>query len=77
MEKLHKIIAGVLDIDIGEIKPGLEREVTEEWDSFNHLLIIHELEKELGIKFALAEVEQIKTLEDLEKIVAGKFENNE
>ncbi len=76
MEKLHKILSGILDLELEEIKPGLEREVTEEWDSFNHLLIIHELEKELGIKFAIDEVEKIKTLEDLEKIVSEKLAKN-
>ena len=73
MEKLHEVVARVFDLESDEINYEMAREVTEEWDSFNHLLLIHEIEKEMGIKFAISEVEQIKTLKDLELAISKKL----
>ena len=47
MDSLKQIVSRVLNID--SINENVSRNNTEEWDSFNHLLLISEIEKELGV----------------------------
>jgi len=72
MEGLKKIVAKVLSIDEIEVNNSLTMGNAEQWDSFNHLLLISEIEKEIGIKFSIQEVEKIKSFKDLKEIVSSK-----
>lgn len=72
MKDLEKIVMRVLNIEEDKIIAELSRNTTEEWDSFNHLLLINEIEKNLGIKFSISEVEKIKTFGQLQEIIAKK-----
>lgn len=72
MMDLKEIAAKVLGISIDRVTDGLERNENEEWDSLNHLLLISEIEKDMKIKFTIAEVEKIKTFKELKEIVLGK-----
>ena len=72
MDNLKKIVAKVLNIDEIRVNDSLSMSNAEEWDSFNHLLLISEIEKELGITFSIQEVEKIKSFRDLREIVSSK-----
>ncbi len=72
MEGLKKIVAKVLNLDEIRVNDTLTIGNAEQWDSFNHLLLISEIEKELGITFSIQEVEKIKSFKDLRGIVSGK-----
>jgi len=72
MEALKKIVAKVLNVDESKVDDSLTIDHTEQWDSFNHLLLISEIEKNLGIKFSIQEVEKIKSFKDLREIVLSK-----
>ena len=72
MTELKKLFARVLDINEQDVTEETSRENTEKWDSFNHLLLINELEKEFNIRFTMEEVEKIKTFKDIKKIVTEK-----
>jgi acyl carrier protein len=72
MEKLAAIVARVLDIEPGKVTDELSRENAESWDSFNHLLLISEIEKDLGIQFSMEEVEAIHTSRQLKETVRNK-----
>jgi len=57
---------------------GISREVitnetspanTEEWDSFNGLLLATELEKKFCVKFSFEEVLEVKNVGDIKKIL--------
>jgi len=72
MDQLKEIVARVLDIKIDMIDDNLKRDDTEKWDSFNHLLLISEIEKNLGVKFSISDVEKIKSFKELRQIVSGK-----
>lgn len=76
-EKLKDIVSSVLNIDKGKINDDLARNSIPEWDSFNHLMLISEIEKRLEIKFSMQEVEQIKTFKDIRILVSTKVEKNE
>lgn len=72
MVNLKQIVARVLNIKESKVTPMLSRGTTEEWDSFNHLLLISEIEKKFGIKFTISEVERVKTFKELQKLVEKK-----
>lgn len=72
MENLKRIVAKVLNIDEIKVNDSLTMENAEQWDSFNHLLLISEIEKNLGITFSIQEVEKIKSFKTLREIVLSK-----
>ena len=72
MEGLKKIVAKVLNLDEIRVNDTLTIGNAEQWDSFNHLLLISEIEKELGITFSIQEVEKIKSFKGLREIVLSK-----
>ena len=72
MKELKKIVAKVLNVDETKVNNNLTMNNAEQWDSFNHLLLISEIEKNLGITFSIQEVEKIKSFKDLREIVSSK-----
>ena len=74
MDNLKKIVAKVLNIDEIRVNDGLSMSNAEQWDSFNHLLLISEIEKELGIAFSIQEVERIKSFKELREMALGKVQ---
>ena len=73
MKELKKIVVKVLNIDEIEVNDTLTMENAKQWDSFNHLLLISEIEKEMSITFSIQEVEKIKSFKDLREIVSSKI----
>lgn len=69
MSALYEIVSRVLEIPLDQVKSELSRETTTQWDSFNHLMLISEIEKELGVTFPLSGIEDINTVADLERFV--------
>jgi acyl carrier protein len=72
MKELVEIVSETFSIDKNSIKDNLSREHVAEWDSFNHLLLIHEIEKQLGITFTMQEVTSIQDYKRLRELVATK-----
>lgn len=72
MSNLKDIVSKTLGLKPEMVNNGLSREKSEAWDSFNHLLLISGIEKELGVRFTMAEVEKIKTYKDLADMVGRK-----
>lgn len=70
--ELRQLVARVFDIPVSEVTDQLERGKLEVWDSLNHLLLISEIEKEMGIEFTTDEVLEINTFKDVRKIVSKK-----
>lgn len=72
MDKLKEIFSKLLCIDLKLVNDSISRENTEEWDSFNHLLLVSAIEKELGITLTISEVEKIKSFGQLAQIISEK-----
>lgn len=73
-EKIISIIARILDVDIETVESDTAIGDLPEWDSFHHIQIIAELEKEFGIKYTtedLAEIEDVSDLISLTKEIIG------
>ena len=77
MENLRQIVSRVLNLGMDKINDELSRNNAEEWDSFNHLLLISEIEKEIKVKFTMLEVERIKTFKELQEVISKKRKYNE
>lgn len=69
MEKLYEIVSRVLNIPLEKIDDSVSRDTTEEWDSFNHLLLISEIEKEMGVTFTIKEVGETRDVLALKAIL--------
>lgn len=59
----------------GPIEESWTSENIEAWDSMGHLMLIMALESEFGVKFEIDELFQIKSIADIEKILASKKVN--
>jgi acyl carrier protein len=70
-EKLKSIVSKVFGIPPEEVNDTL-RKGDGEWDSFNHLLLISEIEKKFVVKFSISQIENINKLEDLRHIIIDK-----
>ena len=73
MKDLNSIMSRVLGIPLDHIHDQLTRDGTPEWDSFNHLMLVSEVEKNMGIRLSMAEIESIKTYDNLIRIVQKKI----
>jgi len=72
MDELKKLLATVLNIDYEKVDDSLSRETTEEWDSFNHLMLMSEIEKEFQISFSLQEIEEARSYSDIRTLILDK-----
>ena len=55
-ERLYKLIAKILGVNISDINDESSPETIESWDSFNSLVIVDELESEFEVSFSLEEI---------------------
>ncbi len=65
MEKLYSLVAKVLDIEALTITPETSPDTVENWDSFNGLMLVSELENVFGVKFTMDEIVAVKKVGDI------------
>ncbi len=75
-EDLREIVSRVFNIEKSHVSDDLSREKMEEWDSLNHLLLISQIEEELGIEFTTQEVIHINTFKSLREVVSKKLRSD-
>ena len=56
-----------MDISISELTYKSGPDNIENWDSYNGLLLIDELESEFDVKFSVDETYDVKTIEDIKR----------
>ena len=56
LDELKNIFANTLNIPLTDEIENVSRNSVPEWDSFNHLLLISEIEKCLEVQFTIQEV---------------------
>ena len=71
--KLTQVFHQVLEDDKLVLTPDLTAEDVEGWDSMNHIFIVVEIEKQFGIKFQAAEMEELKNVGELSKLLEYKL----
>ena len=74
-EKIIKLIEDVLKVPAGTITEDTMIEDVEQWDSLAHVMIIGQLEEELGVSIPLDEAIELKGMRELlEKICEAIYE---
>ena len=68
-KKLFEIVARVFNVPINEINYESNPENIENWDSFNHILLLDEIEQEFKIEISLIEFSEVKKLSDIKNIL--------
>ena len=72
-DTLTAVFRQVLEDDTIELTPTTTAEDVDGWDSMNHIFIVVELEKRLGVKFQAAEMEELKNVGELVSLVQHKL----
>ncbi|HEX6863805.1 MAG TPA: acyl carrier protein [Thermoanaerobaculia bacterium] len=72
--QVREVMAGVLDVEAGEIDDGFRRDDASAWDSMNHLRLISALEEAFGIRFTMKEVGEMESFGDVRQRVAERLQ---
>ena len=64
-EKIIKLIEEILKVPAGTITEDTMIEDVEQWDSLAHVMIIGQLEEELGVSIPLEEAIELKGMREL------------
>ncbi len=64
-KRLSNLIAKVMDVTVDQINEKSGPDNIENWDSFNGLLLVDELESQFNVKFSLEEMSDVKTVSDI------------
>jgi acyl carrier protein len=73
LRAIVEIIRDVLDQQDLVIEEHTNATDVEAWDSFNHINIVVAIEARFGIRFATAEIEQLKNVGGLASLVGEKI----
>ncbi|MEF9928465.1 MAG: acyl carrier protein [Massilia sp.] len=71
--KLEEIFRDLFDLPDLQLDVSMSADDIDEWDSVNHVMLVVQVEREFKIKFHTAEVEEMKNVGDLVKLVVGKL----
>jgi len=69
---LQEIMIDVFDNDDLKIDEHTTAEDLEEWDSLSHIRLIVAVERKFGFKFKNSEIESLKSVGDLARLVDAK-----
>jgi acyl carrier protein len=72
LEAITEVVRDVFDDPTMTVTPDLSRQTEARWDSMNHLNLFFALEARFGIKFGVAEVEEVQRVSDLMRLVRDK-----
>ena len=70
MEQIIEILKNALGTD--NINEDTTKENCEEWDSFNHLVVVADLERELSVEFTIEKTKRMDSVKDIFEIVKAK-----
>ena len=71
MEKLNKILAGVLRLSEEDLVDSLMMEDVERWDSLTHMDLVTSIEEGLGIEFTMDDIMSMTDILTIRTIVSS------
>lgn len=71
-ERLKILVAEILDLPVDDISADMNRQLTPEWDSLNHLRLITACESEFDIVLTMSEIAAIHTPQHLQMIIDSR-----
>ncbi|WP_296596747.1 acyl carrier protein [Phenylobacterium sp.] len=72
LAELREIMLDVFDIDELDLTDATTAEDVEEWDSLSHVRLVVAVERKFGFKFKNSEIESLKTVGDLVRLIESK-----
>jgi acyl carrier protein len=73
-EQVRSIASDLLGIPAGQISAASSPENIETWDSVQHLNFVLAIEEKFGLQLSPEEMEQMKNIGDIVKLVEGKLQ---
>lgn len=73
LNKLNDIFRDLFDLPDLQLNEAMSAEDIDEWDSVNHVMLVVEIERQFKVKFHTAEVEEMKNVGDLVKLIVAKL----
>jgi acyl carrier protein len=72
-DELKPMVKSIMDLDLDEL--DLDRNLAEidEWDSFNNLMLISEVEKKFDVKYSAQELADILTVNQIIDSISSKI----
>tara|TARA_B100000029_G_scaffold33085_1_gene31472 strand:- start:109 stop:339 length:231 start_codon:yes stop_codon:yes gene_type:complete len=67
IDDVNKIVAKVFSIPESEVNDNSSPENIENWDSFNGLVLVDELENHFKVKFTISEITDVKNVGDIKQ----------
>ena len=71
-DSVRRIVAEVLEMDAATMAEDLRQDQVESWDSLRHLMLISALEDGLGLRFAMDDIGQMTSLEEILRRVRAR-----
>ena len=71
--KLTEIFHAMLEGETVTLTPETTADDVPGWDSMNHIFIVVEIERQFGIKFQTAEMEELKNVGELVQLIGSKL----
>ncbi len=72
LSTIRDIMVDVFDLDDVEVTPTTTADDIAEWDSLSHVRLLVTIERKFGIKFTNSEIESLKTVGDLARVIQSK-----
>ena len=66
-EKLYEMISNIMNVPINTLNDQSGPENIKNWDSFNGLVLVDEIENYFNVKFSLEEIIDVKTISDIKR----------
>jgi acyl carrier protein len=73
MNKIQEIFRDVFDEEDLNIVTSTNSDDIDEWDSLNHINLVSSIEKDLGIRFSLGELESLKDVGAMADLIIEKL----
>ncbi len=69
MKRVEDVLVAVLGVETSAITDNTKPADIENWDSFNGLILVTELEKNFKVQFSIEEIVAVKKVGDIKKIL--------
>ena len=72
LSRLQPVFQSVFENPTLEVTRESSAATVQGWDSFAHVILISSVEQEFGVRFALGELEELKSVGDMVDLIARK-----
>ena len=72
VDQVRSLAADVFAVPVAQLKDSSAPPDVETWDSVNHLNLILAVEQEFGVQLGLDDMERLKTIGDIARVVEEK-----